>query len=127
MQARHYEPEDTLAFQRLLAARSQPGIADAALDQIFAIGPLGHPGGLLAYRAGAFVHELECTGLRKLTQARALTQFAVNHATTQAHVLRTAIFLVRPENRPMLRFVEALGAVRQSDSGDLLYTLTPKL
>lgn len=71
------------------------------------------------------MHELECSGLRRLTQARELTGTAIGHATAERHRLRSAIFLVRSENRAMLAYVESLGAVRQSDPGDLLYTLTP--
>lgn len=100
------------------------GITDSALDEIFCTGERGNPSGMLVYRPGAFVHELECgQGAARLLRAEALANYAVAHA--RAKGLATAIFLVRGNNPAMMRFVESLGAIRQTEDGDVLYTLTP--
>lgn len=120
MLARPAYKEDAQGIDRLLA-ENQHGDVRIDRDAVFVVGELGEPTGIVVYRAGAFVHELECGGSR--LRAEALANFAVAAARVQG--LNTAIFLVKKSNRPMQRFVESLGAIKQSDD-DILYTLDPK-
>ncbi len=121
MLARPYNFRDAKGCDRLTR---QLGITTPGVDEIFVVGEAGQPSGVLVYRAGAYVHELECGSdrLRRL-RADALANYAVAHA--RANHLRSAIFLVRAGNEPMMRWVEALGAVKQTEPGDTLYLLTP--
>ena len=121
MIARPYQREDAKACDRL--TRNQ-GITTPGLDEIFVVGNRGEPRGMLVYRPGAYVHELECgaDSLRRL-RADALANYAVAHA--RAHQLRSAIFLVRAGNLAMMRWAESIGAVKQTEPGDELYLLTP--
>lgn len=127
MLARYLHPqlchhEDALAVERI---RAGPGIVDVNKDAIFFTGKRGEPGGYLVFRPGAFVHELECgSDALRLMRAEALTNYAIGHA--RANGLQTAIFLVRGDNAAMHHFVRRLGAVRQTEPGDVLYTLTPE-
>jgi hypothetical protein len=118
MLARPYHFSDTPSLDRLC---EHQGITDPRLDHIVVVGDLGAPSGVLVYRPGAFVHELECGGSR--LRAEALSNFAIGQARAQG--LHTAIFLIRAGNERMMRFAENLGAVKQTDPGDVLYTLTP--
>src|SRR5215469_9552169 len=122
MLARSYHFSDAAKLDRLT---KHQGITDSALDEIFCTGERGNPTGLLVFRPGAFVHELECgEDLLRLSRAEALVNFAIGQA--RAKGLQTGIFLVRGANVEMHRFVTRLGAVRQTEPGDALYTLTPK-
>lgn len=121
MLARLYDRNDAQGLDLILNGQ---GITHQGLDEIFVTGERGKPTGLLVFRPGAFVHELECgnDALSRL-KAEALVNFAIGHA--RAKGLHTGIFLVRGQNSPMLKFVEKLGAIRQTEPGDVLYTLTP--
>lgn len=121
MLARPYNFRDAKVCDRL--TRNQ-GITTPGLDEIFVVGDAGQPDGLLVYRPGAYVHELECgtDSLRRL-RADALANYAVAHA--RAHELRSAIFLIRAGNDRMMRWAESLGAVKQTEPGDEIYLLTP--
>jgi len=119
--ARPYHFSDAQGCDQLI---HHPTIVTPGKDEIFCTGAPGRPTGVVAYRAGAFVHELEVgDGLRSRALADALAGFAV--ATARAKGLHSAIFLVRGENPRMQRWVEGIGAVKQSEPGDLLYLLTP--
>lgn len=121
MLARAFHVKDLRKLDELTERKS---IADSALDEIMCIGPPGDPSGILVYRPGAFVHELECgKGLKQYLIAEALTNYAVGYA--KANGLKTAMFLVRGENQAMHRFVKAIGGIKQTEPGDVLYTLTP--
>lgn len=121
MLARPYHRHDAQGLDRILNGQ---GITHQGIDEIFVTGPVGEPTGLLVLRPGAFVHELECgKGLGTLERAQALVNYGIGHA--KAKGLHTGIFLVRGNNPAMLRFVERLGAIRQTEPGDVLYTLTP--
>ena len=121
MLARQFNIRDVRKLDELTERES---IADSSLDEIFCIGPQGNPSGVLVYRPGAFVHELECgKGLKQYLRAEALTNYAVGYA--KASGLKTAMFLVRKDNHAMHRFVKEIGAVAQTEPGDVFYTLTP--
>ena len=127
MLARPYSSKslaDAAALDRIFAGRS---ITDPAVDSIFLAGSNTYASGVLVYRPGAFIHELECGhGPRARLRADALANYAIAHARGTPQVLRTAIFLVKGENVAMQRWAEAQpGMVKQSDPGDVLYTLTP--
>lgn len=123
MLARPYHFSDAKALDRIFKGQ---GITDPTKDRLFCVGKTGSPSGVLVYRPGAFVHQLECgDGPNRRMRAECLTNFAIATARSDKRVLESAIFLVRGDNEPMKRFVESLGAVLQSDPGDLLYTLTP--
>lgn len=121
MLARPFVSADAKACDRLTR---NLGITTPGLDEIFVVGERGEPRGLLVYRSGAYVHELECgtDSLRRL-RADALANYAVAHA--RANQLRSAIFLVRAGNAAMMRWAESIGAVKQTEPGDELYLLTP--
>ena len=90
------------------------------LDQIIVAGDVLR--GMLAFRPGAFVHELRVDkSLLSRQTANALVNFAIAHALGMG--LKTAIFAVDSENIPMQHYVERLGAVRQDSK--IVYTLIP--
>jgi hypothetical protein len=127
MLVRPYHPSDGLSggLDRLLHGTG-PSDVRPDEDHIFVTGSRGNPDGVLVYRAGAFVHQLECgSGPRRRLRADLLCNYAIAHARSSPHILRSAIFLVRSDNFSMQRFIESLGAVKQTDPGDVLYTLTP--
>lgn len=114
MIARNVQAEDADGVRELLVGHDvQPA------DRIIVVGAIGKPTGVLLYRPGAFVHGLRCgQDMVSRIRAAALVDFALKQDGT-----RTGIFLVRPESEAMQRFVEPLG-VKQSEPGDILYTLT---
>lgn len=125
MLARPYDKLDARGCDEILRkAHGNQGITTPGVDEIFVVGDYRQPSGMLVYRPGAYVHELECgnDSLRRL-RADALANYAVAHA--RANSLRSAIFLVRAGNVAMMRWAESLGAVRQTELGDELYLLTP--
>jgi hypothetical protein len=129
MLVRPYHSSDGLSggLDRLLRGTG-PSDVRPDKDHIFVTGSRGNPDGVLVYRAGAFVHQLECgSGPRRRLRADLLCNYAIVHARSSPHVLRSAIFLVRGDNLPMQRYIESFpGVVKQSDPGDVLYTLTPE-
>jgi len=121
MLVRPYYLGDARGLDQLIR---HPSIFSSYKDEACCTGDPNHPTGVLVYRAGAYVHELEVgSGLRARQRADALANFAV--ATARAKGLQSAVFLVRGENEPMHRFVKSLGAIPQSEPGDVLYLLTP--
>jgi hypothetical protein len=122
MLARPYDPKDARGCDLLL--RNSHGITDPTRDEIYVTGEFAKPTGILVYREAAYVHELEAgTDLRARLRADALSNYAVACARTKG--LRSAVFLVRAGNQRMQRWAEAIGAVKQTDPGDVLYLLTP--
>jgi len=123
MLARPYHFSDAKGLDAIFRGK---GITDPTRDRIFVVGDVGKPAGVLVYRPGAFVHELSVgRDLRSRPRADALTNYAIAHARSAPVKLESAIFLVRGDNEPMKRFVEGLGAEKQTDPGDVLYLLTP--
>jgi hypothetical protein len=121
MLARPYHFTDAKGLDRLIRHDT---ITLPGTDEIFCTGKAGHPTGVLAYRAGAFVHELEVgSGFGARQSANALANYAI--ASARGKGLQSAVFLVRGDNEGMKRFAESLGAVKQSDPGDVLYLLSP--
>jgi hypothetical protein len=121
MLARPYHFSDAQGCDRL--TRNQ-GITTPGVDEIFVVGDAGQPTGLLVYRAGAYVHELECgTDRLRRFRADALANYAVAHA--RAHELRSAIFLIRAGNERMKEWAKSIGAIEQTEPGDSLWLLTP--
>ena len=119
MLARKYCSKDARGLDIILG-NNRAGDVRLDRDEIVVTGNVGDPSGVLVYRPGAFVHELECRG--SLLRAEALANFAVGQALEKG--LRSAIFCVRKDNAAMIRFVKSLGAVEQGE-GQLLFTLTP--
>lgn len=74
----------------------------------------------LVYRPAVWVHELEA-GPPMLARLRAAK--LVDEAMRRDGS-RCAVFIVAGGNTRMQKFVEELGAIKQSDPGDVLYTLT---
>jgi hypothetical protein len=124
MLARPYHPADAKGLDLLLHGK---GITHQAYDDIIVVGMVGQPTGVLVYRAGAFVHELECgVDFRARLRAEALSNYAIAQARAKLHQLKTAILLVKGTNVPMLRWARNLsGMVEQSEVGDAVFTLTP--
>lgn len=121
MLARPYRREDAHGVDKLLGFNSA-GDVRLDSDELFVVGGIGEPTGVLVYRPGAFLHELQCgDGPMARHRADALAGYAIAHA--KAHGLRSAIFLVKQENLRMQKWAESLGAIRQE--GDYLYVLTP--
>ena len=121
MLARSYRCGDAKGLDEIFRGR---GITSLLHDQIVVTGKLGAPTGVLVYRPGAFVHELECgVDAQRRMRAESLANYAIAQAWSAQHVLSSAIFLVRGSNLAMQRFVESFGAVRQTDPGDVLYLL----
>lgn len=87
-------------------------------DKILVVGD--PPSGAMVYRPAVWIHELEC-GKDMVSRLRAS---ALVDAAMKQDGSRCAVFIVAGDNERMQRFVEGLGAVRQSDPGDVLYTLT---
>lgn len=120
MLARPYHFSDAKGLDAIFRGQ---GITDPARDSIFVVGNVGQPTGVLVYRPGALVHELSVgRDLRSRPRADALANYAIAHA--RAAGLKAAVWLIRGDNQPMMRFVENLGAVKQTDPGDVLYLLT---
>jgi len=119
--ARPYRSSDARGLDAIFQqAHPGQGITDLDIDRIFVTGAC--PTGVLVYRSGAFVHELECgRDAQRRLRAASLSNFAIAHA--KANGINSAIFLIRAGNEAMTRFVESLGAVKQSDPGDTLYIL----
>jgi ribosomal protein S18 acetylase RimI-like enzyme len=121
MLVRPYHPLDAEGLAQLTEGQ---GISDPRADDIFVTGEPGKPTGCLVYRPGAFIHELECgKDFARRRRADALVNYAVGHARVRG--LHTGVFLVAAGNDGMVRFLESVGAVKQTNPGDLLYTLTP--
>ena len=95
-------------------------------DSIYVVGKLGIPEGVLVSRPCTFVHELvirpDCIAHWR---ADALANFAISDTIGREARLQTALFLIHQGNDRMRRFVEGLGAIQESEPGDLLYALTP--
>lgn len=125
MLARPYDSRDARGCD-LILARAHPGegITDPARDEIYVVGNVGAPDGVLVLRECAYVHEFEVgvSGVRR-SRADALANYAVAASRTKG--LKSAVFLVRAGNLAMQRWVESIGAVKQSEDGDALYLLTP--
>lgn len=120
MLAREYLIPDARRLDRILG---NTGITDPTRDRIIVAGDVGAPDGVLVYREAAYIHELECgTGFRARLRADALANYAIGEARRKG--LMNAIFQVAEKNRKMQRWAESIGAVKQTDSGDLLYLLT---
>jgi hypothetical protein len=121
MLSRLFVPGDAEAVADLLGP---DGITDPRLDHLIVCGPRSKPEGVLVYRPGALVHELECG--RSLRRAEALANFAIARAASYHGPLTSAVFLVRGENTAMQRWAESQpGMVKQNDPGDVIYTWTP--
>jgi hypothetical protein len=121
MLARPYQTEDLNGIDALLE-NNQHGDARLSHDQILVTGPVGRPTGVLVFRPGAYVHELRCgQGLLRRARADALVGAAFRWAL--GHGSPSGIFLVKPQNEVILRYMKSIGAVQQSDPGDLLFTV----
>lgn len=122
MLARPYDKLDARGCDELL--RANQGITDPTRDQIYLVGDVGRPSGILVYREAAYIHELECgSDHRARLRVDALANYAV--AAARAKDIKSAVFLVREGNERMHRWAQAIGAVKQTESGDTLYLLTP--
>ena|SRR5579885_2174748 len=125
MLARPYNFRDARGCDDILRkAHFNCGITTPGVDEIFVVGDVGSPSGILVYREAAYVHELECgDGIKARLRADALANYAVAAARTKG--LKSAIFLVRKDNERMHRWAQEIGAFPQTDPGDTLYLLTP--
>ena len=125
MLARPYDFRDARGCDDILRkAHGNQGITDPGRDDIYVVGELGKPAGILVYREAAYIHELECgTDIRARLRADALANYAVAAARTKG--IKSAVFLVREGNERMHRWAEAIGAIKQTEPGDALYLLTP--
>lgn len=122
MLARPYDPKDARGCDLLL--RANHGITDPTRDEIYVVGELGKPSGILVYREAAYIHELECGhGVPARLRADALANYAVAAARTRG--VKSAVFLVKRGNDRMKRWAESIGAIDQTLDGDALYLLTP--
>lgn len=123
MLARPYSFRDAPGLDKLIRHAT---VTDSKLDEIYVVGNVGVPRGVLVYRPGAFIHELEVgQDFRRRARADALANYAVSHAVSKLHTLKSAIFLVRKDNEAMKRWCESIGAIQESEPGDTIYTLTP--
>jgi len=125
MLARSYDSRDARGCD-LILGRAHPGegITDPTRDELYVVGNVGTPVGILVLREAAYVHELEVgSGPIAKLHADALANYAVAAARTKG--IKSAVFLVRAGNDRMKRWCESIGAVKQSDPGDELYLLTP--
>lgn len=76
---------------------------------------------VLIWRPCALVHEFEVhPGLSRLRTAQSLVNFSMADAKQRRLPMRDAIFLVKPGNVAMLRFVQSLPNVRE-DEGRIFY------
>lgn len=124
MLARGYERLDALTLQRQFGFGRSSDVFPGGLDELVLVGNAGAPTGVLVYRPGAFVHELHCgTDLWARARADAMVNYAMAQAKAKPHPVRCGIFLVKPDNQAMLRYLESIGAVEQSDPGDRLFTV----
>lgn len=117
MRARLYKPSDAAGLDKLIPhpTKCQPG-----LDDIYVVGDVGVPRGVLVCRPSVFIHELEVgSDLLAGTRADALANFAIGRRSPV-----TAVFLIRGANERMRRWAEKFGAVAETEPGDIVYTLT---
>lgn len=120
------QPADIPALDRLVGSNrysSHETLLDR--DTVIVAGPLGAPVGLLVARPSFFIHEVVVApSLGMLKTASSLVRYGVAFGSARTWPIAHAIFRVRLDNEPMLRFHRALGSV--DEEGKMLSYTFPK-